>query len=127
MSAVTVALNHTIVHARDTRASADLLAEILGLGPTTSYGPFAVVQVGEVALDFDHDPGEIQPQHYAFLVSEDDFDAILGRLQERGITHFADPGQKKPDEHNTDDGGRGLYWEHTDGHLMEIITRPYGS
>ena len=124
---MSIALNHTIVHARDTKASAELLAEILGVGPTTTYGPFVVVQVGDVALDFDHDPGEIQPQHYAFLVSDDEFDAIVQRLDARGITYFADPGKSQPDEHNTDDGGRGLYWEHTDGHLMEMITRPYGS
>ena len=78
-----------------------------------------------VSLDFIEEPGE--PQHYAFLVTEDEFDAIFGRITERGLTYWADPGRRRPGETNTNDGGRGVYWEEPSGHFLEIITRPYGS
>jgi catechol 2,3-dioxygenase-like lactoylglutathione lyase family enzyme len=121
-------LNHTIVNVRDKQASASFLAEILGVAAPTSYGPFAVVQVdNDVSLDFADDHGEIRPQHYAFLVAEDEFDSILDRIRERDLTFWADPGKRRENEWNTADGGRGLYWEDPDGHFLEIITRPYGS
>jgi hypothetical protein len=68
----------------------------------------------------------IAAQHYAFLVSEEGVDASLGRIRERGLTYWADPGQTRRDEINTRDGGRGLHFEDPDGHLLEILTRPYG-
>jgi catechol 2,3-dioxygenase-like lactoylglutathione lyase family enzyme len=121
-----VQLNHTIVHATDKRRSATFLAEILGLPEPTPFGPFLVVEAANgVSLDFVEEPGE--PQHYAFLVSEDEFDAIFGRITERGLSYWADPGRRRPGETNTNDGGRGVYWEDPDGHFLEIITRPYGS
>jgi catechol 2,3-dioxygenase-like lactoylglutathione lyase family enzyme len=121
-----VQLNHTIVHATDKRRSATFLAEILGLPEPTPFGPFLVVEAANgVSLDFVEEPGE--PQHYAFLVSEDEFDAIFGRITERGLPYWADPGRRRPGETNTNDGGRGVYWEDPDGHFLEIITRPYGS
>jgi catechol 2,3-dioxygenase-like lactoylglutathione lyase family enzyme len=121
-----VQLNHTIVHARDRRESATFLAEILGLPEPTPYGPFLVVEAANgVSLDFIEEPGE--PQHYAFLVSEDEFDAIFGRITERGLPYWADPARRRPGETNTNDGGRGVYWEDPNGHFLEIITRPYGS
>ncbi len=122
-----VQLNHTIVAARDKRESATFLAEILGVSAPSSYGPFLVVEMDNgVSMDFD-DRGPVHPQHYAFLVSENDFDDILGRIRERGLTYWADPSHRRPDEINTNDGGRGLYWEDPSGHNLEIITRPYGS
>lgn len=122
-----VELNHTIVHARDRHASAAFLADILGLPAPTTYGPFVVVQTGNgVSLDFADDPGEIHGQHYAFLVGEDDFDAILGRIVDRGLTYWADPYHRRANVINTHDGGRGLYWSDPDGHNLEVITRPYG-
>jgi len=125
---MTVQLNHTIVRVQDKRESATFLAEILGLAEPTSYGPFLVVQVGnDVSLDFADDQGTVHPQHYAFLVEEPEFDQIFGRIRERGLPYWADPGQRKPDEINTNDGGRGVYWEDPSGHFLEIITRPYGS
>jgi catechol 2,3-dioxygenase-like lactoylglutathione lyase family enzyme len=121
-----VQLNHTIVHARDKRASATFLTEILGLPEPTPFGPFLVVEAANgVSLDFIEEPGE--PQHYAFLVTEEEFDAIFGRITERGLAYWADPGRRRPGEINRNDGGRGVYWEDPDGHLLEIITRPYGS
>jgi len=121
-----VQLNHTIVAARDRYEAATFLAEILGLAPPTTYGPFAVVELdNEVSLDFIDDP-EIWPRHYAFLVTEDEFDQIFGRIKDRGLTYWADPHEKQPGEINTNDGGRGVYWSDPNGHKLEIITRPYG-
>jgi catechol 2,3-dioxygenase-like lactoylglutathione lyase family enzyme len=124
---MSVELNHTIVHARDKRASATFLADMLGLAAPTPFGPFLVVQVdNDVSLDYleIRDP---KPQHYAFLVGESDFDAIVGRIREQGLPHWADPHHTQPGEINTHDGGRGVYWDDPDGHVLEIITRPYGS
>ena len=121
-----VHLNHTIVAARDKRESAAFLTEILGLAPPTTYGPFAVVELAnDVSLDFIDDP-EIHARHYAFLVSEEEFDEIFGRIRERGLDFWADPFQRHPGRINTNDGGRGVYWHDPDGHVLEIITRPYG-
>jgi extradiol dioxygenase family protein len=127
-SSMTVTLNHTIVHATDKHASASFLVEILGVGPATTYGPFAVVQVGDTSLDFadDHAPDGFQRQHYCFLVSEEEFDAIWGRIKERGLMFWADPFHRREGEINHNDEGRGLYWEDPDGHNLEIITVPYG-
>jgi catechol 2,3-dioxygenase-like lactoylglutathione lyase family enzyme len=123
-----VKLNHTIVHARDKRASATFLAEILGLPQPVPFGPFLGVETGnEVTLDFMDDEDDIRPQHYAFLVSEAEFDAIFGRIGSRTLKYWADPGQRQLNQINTRDGGRGLYFEDPDGHLLEILTRPYGS
>lgn len=123
-----VKLNHTIVAARDKRASAEFLATILGLPAPTAFDPFLVVQAAnDVSLDFLDTDGEIAPQHYAFLVSEAEFDEIFGRIRERRLPYWADPFKRRQDEINTRDGGRGIYFEDPDGHLLEILTRPYGS
>ncbi|MDQ3274002.1 MAG: VOC family protein, partial [Actinomycetota bacterium] len=66
-------------------------------------------------------------QHYAFLVSDRKFDEIFGRIRERKLSYWADPYHREPDEINTRDGGRGLYFDDPDGHNLEILTRPYGS
>ncbi|MPZ96338.1 MAG: VOC family protein [Propionibacteriales bacterium] len=123
-----VQLNHTIVNVRDKQESATFLAELLGLAPPTPYGPFLVVQVdNDVSLDFADDHGTVHPQHYAFLVGEAEFDEIFGRIKDRGLTYWADPFRRREGELNTNDGGRGVYWEEPSGHFLEIITRPYGS
>jgi catechol 2,3-dioxygenase-like lactoylglutathione lyase family enzyme len=125
---MSVQLNHTIVSCRDQQRSAAFLTGILGLPPATRFGPFLVVEAdNHVSLDFSETSGEITAQHYAFLVGEADFDACFGRIRERGLTYWADPGQARRKEINTRDGGRGLYFEDPDGHLLEILTRPYGS
>lgn len=122
-----IQLNHTIVNVRDKNESSTFLAEILGLAAPTPYGPFMVVQVdNDVSLDFDDD-GPVQSQHYAFLVSESEFDQVFARIKERGLPFWADPAKRRQGELNTNDGGRGVYWEDPNGHLLEIITRPYGS
>jgi len=125
---VVVQLDHTIVSARDRRASATFLADVLGLSAPTPYGPFLIVEVANgVSLDFMDVNGDITPQHYAFLIDEAEFDEIFGRIRERDLPYWADPHQSRPGEINRNDGGRGMYFEDPDGHLLEIITRPYGS
>ena len=124
---MSVRLNHTIVWCRDQQHSASFLTEILGLAPATRYGPFLVATVdNDLSLDYHESEGTVEPQHYAFLVGEDDFDAIFGRIQERDLGYSADPGQNEPNRINRHDGGRGVYFSDPDGHLLEIITRPYG-
>jgi catechol 2,3-dioxygenase-like lactoylglutathione lyase family enzyme len=125
---MTVKLNHTIVAARDKRASAAFLAEILGLPAPVPFGPFLTVETGnEVTLDFLDDDEDITPQHYAFLVGEKEFDEIFGRIRDRGLAYWADPFKLEKGRLNTRDGGRGVYFEDPNGHLLEILTRPYGS
>ena len=121
-----VKFNHTIVHATDRDATAAFLTEILGLPEAETYGPFREVKVAnEASLDV-MQADTVHPQHYAFLVSEEEFDEIFGRIKERGIPYAADPFGHKPGEINHDDGGRGLDWDAPDGHRLEIITVPYG-
>jgi catechol 2,3-dioxygenase-like lactoylglutathione lyase family enzyme len=123
---VTVELNHLIVWCRDQTASARFLADILGLPDPVSVPPFTQVRAGNnVQLDYmgGRDP---MPQHYAFLVTEPEFDEIFGRIQDRGVAHWAGPGHSGPDQINMRDGGRGVYFDDPNGHAMEIITRPYG-
>jgi len=124
-----VELNHTIVAARDKKAAAEFLARILGLTVGPQFGPFLPVETSNgVTLDFmDADPGRIAPQHYAFLVSEEEFDAIFGRIVEAGLPYWADPWHQEPGRINHHDGGRGVYFADPNDHNLEIITRPYGS
>jgi len=125
-----VELNHTIVAAVDAEASARWLAALLGLAPPERFGPFWVVATanGE-SLDFDDDLGgdPVAPRHYAFLATEAEFDEIFARLAAGSIPYFADPGRRRRGEINRNDGGRGVYFQDPDGHLLEVITRPYGS
>lgn len=128
---MSVTLNHTIVWCRDKEASAGYLTEILGLPAARRWGPFMIVEMDNgVSLDY-HDfyepAGEILPQHYAFLVSEETFDEAFGRIEARGQDHWADPGLTARGRINHNDGGRGVYFQDPDGHVLELITRPYGS
>ena len=124
---MTITLNHTIVVGRDKTKSAKFLTEILGLPPHKTFGHFAVVQVDDTSLDYVETDGEIAQRHFAFLVSESEFDEIFERITERGLPYWADPFRKEPGRINHWDDGRGLYFNDPDGHLLEIITRPYGS
>ena len=128
---MTITLNHTIVWCHDQKVSAGFLTDLFGFPSAVHWGPFEIVEVANgVSLDYhevDEVDGEIASQHYAFLVSEDEFDAIFGRIVERGLEHWADPAKQRAGAINHDDGGRGVYFDDPDGHLLEIITRPYGS
>ena len=123
-------LNHTIVHATDASASARFLTDLLGLPAPVRMWHFEVVELGNgVSLDYaDVGPGQpVTTQHYAFLITEEEFDAVYGRIVERGLDHWADPMQRHAGEINHGDGGRGVYFPDPDGHLLEVLTRPYGS
>ena len=123
-----IELNHTIVYSRDKRDGARFLTDLFGLPAAEEWGPFATVELSnQVTLDYLDADDDVAPQHYCFLVGEADFDAIFGRITERGLPHWADPGHRQPNEINTHDGGRGVYFDDPSGHVLEIITRPYGA
>jgi catechol 2,3-dioxygenase-like lactoylglutathione lyase family enzyme len=124
-----IQFNHTLVHARDPKRSAAFLADILGLPEPTTFGHFQVVALSNgVSLDFlDAGGAKFDTQHYAFLIGETDFDAVFARIRARALPYWADPFRKQPGEINHHDGGRGVYFPDPDGHLLEAITRPYGS
>ena len=124
---MTVQFNHTILWVDDPAESAQFLADMLGRPAPTRFGPFHVVKMdNDVEVDFMRGD-EVHPQHYAFLVDEGTFDEVLGRIRERELPFWGEPDKSMPGEFNTNDGGRGLYWEEPSGHFLEIITRPYGS
>ena len=125
---MSVELNHTIVHALDPDASARFMTEVFGLPAPEPFGPFLVIRTANgVSLDYIASDPPVMAQHYAFLVSDAEFDAIFGRVKERGLTYWADPGRTRPGRINTHYGGRGVYFCDPSGHFLEIITRPYGS
>ena len=123
---MSVKLNHTIVFVRDKEESAEFLTDVFALPPAVPFGPFLAVRVDDVTLDLDEVENP-SPGHYAFLVSETEFDEIFGRVRARQLPHWADPFQQKPGEINRNDGGRGVYFKDPTGHLLEILTKPYGS
>jgi catechol 2,3-dioxygenase-like lactoylglutathione lyase family enzyme len=101
---------------------------MLGRPAPSKFGPFDAVELDNgVTLDFGDLAGPIQHQHYAFLISEADFDAVLARIHQKGLLYWADPMRSRQGEINLNDGGRGVYFPDPDGHLLEVITRPYGS
>lgn len=124
-------LNHTIVWCRDPQASSRYLADTLGLAGPVAWGPFMdVVLANDVTLaylPYEGTDEEIPSQHYAFLVTEHEFDQVFGRITARGQAYWADPAMRQKGVVNSNDGGRGVYFQDPDGHLLEIITRPYGS
>lgn len=125
---MTVQLNHLIVFCSNAKRSAAFLADILGLAPARAFSVFQVVDLDNgVSLDFDELDTPIQPSHYAFLIGEKQFDQVFARISERELTYWADPGKRQAGRINHHDGGRGLYFEDPDYHLLEVITRPYGS
>lgn len=123
-----VQLNHTIVWCRDKAKSAGFLAQVLGLPEPRRFLHFLIVDLANgVSLDYYETDEPLSVQHYAFLVGEAEFDTILGRLRERDAEVWADPARQRPGEINHHFGGRGVYFKDPDGHLLEIITRPYGT
>lgn len=124
-----IELNHTIIHSKDAQASARFLSDILGLAEPATFAHFQVLTTDNgVGLDFAQNKEEMTWQHYAFLVSEDEFDAIFNRIQQQKITYYAAPDRSGINQINHHDSGRGTYFEDPYGNtLWEIITRPYGS
>jgi len=120
---MTVELNHTIVPSRDQRTAAKDLADLLGLTATRAGHFDAVHLENGVSLDFMDVDEAPRPMHLAFLVSEETFDEVFGRLRERGLPYWADPMHSRPLQFSAYDGGRGFYWDSPDGHNLEILTR----
>ena len=121
-------LNHSIVWCRDQQKSATFLAEVLGLPAPRRFLHFLVVDLSNRAsLDYYETEGPVALQHFAFLVRDDEFEPTLQRVRARVPTIWADPARTQPGEINHHDGGRGFYFHDPDGHLLEVITRPYGS
>jgi len=120
---MTVKLNHLIVNAHDKKESATFLAEILGLAAPVPAGHFMAVTIGPgLTLDFCKVEGDVQPQHYAFSVSEAEFDALLARVRRRGLPYWADPQQTRPDEVAHRERGRAIYFADPSGHWLEVLT-----
>ncbi|RZQ64355.1 VOC family protein [Amycolatopsis suaedae] len=123
---MTTLFNHTIVAARDKKESSTFFTEMFGLAPAEDSPIFSTVRLdGGVMLQFAEPGIEFPPQHYAFLVTEEDFDAIYGRITERGLEHWADPRGEVSGRYNTNHGGRGVYFCDPSGHYLEAITQPY--
>ena len=121
-------LNHTIVWSRDPEGDARFLADILSRPPPGRFAHFVVVALDNgVSLDYAAHEAGMTSQHYAFLISEADFDAVLERIRAGHVDHWADPGRHRPGEINRNDGGRGVYFTDPSGHFLEVLTRPYGS
>lgn len=127
---MSIQLNHTIVGCRDHRVSAEFWADVLGLEVGAPSGFFIPITVGNgVTFDFANvgpQVTEIQPQHYAFLVSEAEFDHAFTKILRYRVDHWADPHRRLPGQINHHDGGRGVYFLDPDGHFLEVITVPYG-
>lgn len=124
---MSVQLNHTIVWCTDRYRSADFLAEMFGLPEPKDFYHFRVVQVANgVSLDFADKEGTVSPQHYAFLVSEPEFDGVMAKIAAKKLEYWADPARKHPGEINRNDDGRGVYFCDPDGHVLEALTVPYG-
>ena len=118
-------LDHTIVPAHDKEKSAQFMAKIMGLEYNGLFGHFAPVKVNEhLALDFDN-RDEFERHHYAFLVTDEDFDAILGRVKGEGLQYGSGPGSQDDMEINHRHQGRGFYFRDENGHSWEFITHTY--
>ncbi|WP_423194664.1 VOC family protein [Cupriavidus sp. H18C2] len=121
-----VQLNHTIVWCSDKERSARFLVAILGLPSPVPFGQMLVVQLDNgVSLDFFERDGAISMQHYAFLLSEEEFDRVFARVCDRGIQYWGDPSKQRAGETYLHNGGRGMYFDDPDGHFLEVMTRPY--
>ena len=122
---MTIQLDHLIVPSRDRLAGARFLAELLDVPWAESQGNFTPVFVNDgLTLDF-ADRDRFEGHHYCFRVGDEHFDAVLGRLEARGIVYRSTPRGANDRQINTRRGGRNLYWEDTDGHLWEILTVSY--
>jgi catechol 2,3-dioxygenase-like lactoylglutathione lyase family enzyme len=120
---MSIELNHIIIPAHDKHASATFLADILGVPVGEPAGPFVPITVSNgVTLDYMNSK-DFHSHHCAFLVSDEEFDAAFARVQDAGVTYYADPGHAEPGEINHRWGGRGVYFNDPNGHNMEILTR----
>jgi catechol 2,3-dioxygenase-like lactoylglutathione lyase family enzyme len=125
-SIVTVSFNHTIIFAEDKQESASFFTKLFALPEPGAWGPFLSAELDHGVFVQFAEPGiEIQAQHYAFLVTEDEFDGIYQRILDAGLPHWADPRMSRPGQYNTNHGGRGVYFRDPSGHNLEALTAPY--
>lgn len=121
---MSITLNHAIVPARDKEAAARLFAQLFGLAYNGVGEHFAPVKVNEtLTFLFNSDTG-FESHHYAFHVSDAEFDAIFHRVQEAGLTYGSAPWSPNDAKLNDWGGGRGVYFKVPDGHLLELMTVP---
>lgn len=119
-----IVLDHTIVPAHDKTASAKFFADLFGLSCGKPVGPFAPVPVNpSLTFDFDDRRKPVEIHHYAFHVSADEFDAIFGRIKERGLTYGSGPYSNDNMQVGEYNGGRTVYFKELNGHLLEIRTK----
>jgi catechol 2,3-dioxygenase-like lactoylglutathione lyase family enzyme len=120
---MSITLHHTIVPARDKVASAKYFADLFGLPYVGPMGPFAAVRVNEtLTLDFDDRREHFEPHHYAFHISEEEFDAIFGRVKAAGLIYGSQPWSQQDMQVDNSQGGRKVYFRELAGHLLEIRT-----
>src|SRR5688500_12209780 len=121
-------LNHTIAWCTDKVKSAKFLAHVLDLPEPRRFMHFLVVDLAnDVSIDYFETTEHVALQHFAFLVTEEGFDSAFERIESMRLEYWADPARTMAGKINHHDGGRGVYFKDPDGHLLEIITRPYGS
>ena len=119
-------LNHTIVPAYDNEASARFYADLFGLKYEGPMGHFAPIRIPNQGLTLDFDTREnVPPHHYAFKVTEKEFDEIFGRVKKLNLKYGSEPGSTEDGEINHWNGGRGVYFRDPNGHLLELLTRDY--
>jgi catechol 2,3-dioxygenase-like lactoylglutathione lyase family enzyme len=120
-----IELDHVIVPSHDRLAGARFLAELLDVPWAESQGSFTPVYVNEhLTLDF-ADRERFEGHHFCFRVSDEQFDAILARIQARQVTYRSHPRGDNDMKINRRLGGKNLYWEDADSHLWEILTVSY--
>lgn len=118
-----ITLNHTIVPVRDKKRSAAFYTTVFGFHSEPPLGWFEVVRVNDsLTLDF-AEQERFESHHYAFQVSDPEFDSIFERVQAAGIAFAADPQHQLVGKINRRHGGRGFYFYDPDGHNLEILTR----
>ncbi len=123
---MTIELNHTIVPARDKEESARFYERIFGLKYEGPFGHFAPIKIPSQSLTLDFDTrSSFQSQHYAFKVSEAEFDEIFGRVREADLEWGSGPFSPRDGEINHWNGGRGVYFFDPNGHLLELLTQDY--
>ena len=119
---MTIVLDHTIVPARDKEESARFFAGIFGLAYDGTQSHFAPVRVNEtLTLDFDTDKN-FEVHHYAFKVSEAEFDEIFARVERAGIAYGSGPFSPEDGKIYRRNGGRGFYFHDPSRHLLEVLT-----
>ncbi|MDC9728012.1 MAG: VOC family protein [Methyloprofundus sp.] len=120
-----ITLNHTIVPAYNNVVSAKFYEAIFGFKFVKEWGHFAVVTVNStLTLDF-QTKKDFSSLHYAFKVTDEQFDLIFNRLQKAHIKYGSEPYDLENNAINHKYAGRGVYFKDPNGHVLEIITADY--